>query len=310
MSPSRVAALVAAGVLTTGPSVFAQQQSATYRWQTHPYCNVLIINVAERAGIYGLDGKDDRCGAADGAASAVGTAFVNPDGSVGLGLTLVFPGATPVFLDATIDVSSLSGTWRDSTGHAGDLVFTPGPAIASPPRPVPPFGLADGSVTSLKIAPGAIGAVQLAENSISGAKIVDGSIQSADWYDAPRAMGVGDQQSFVLSTDVITQVRTVTINVPATGNVIVNASGYFQFGDPNVTEYAKCTISNTPLPIEQHAVYASEAWPNSMNSFPFGITRSFPVTAGSATFNLFCWKIRGEVVLKGSSVTAIYVAGS
>lgn len=117
------------------------QPLGTFRWQQQPYCNVITVNVEQDGGIYHLDGTDDQCGAAR-RASAVGVAFPNPDTTIGFGLTIVTNnaggvGGTPVHLDATINLSSLSGTWRDSAGQTGAWVFTPGAGAPGAPRPTP-----------------------------------------------------------------------------------------------------------------------------------------------------------------------------
>jgi hypothetical protein len=123
-------------LLWTCVSAHAQPIGA-FRWQLQPYCNVVTLNVTRQGGIYTLDGTDDRCGAAQ-AASAVGVAFLHPDGTVGFGLSIVLPGGIPVHVEATIDMASLSGTWRDSAGERGTFTFTPGAGSGGPPRPIPP----------------------------------------------------------------------------------------------------------------------------------------------------------------------------
>jgi hypothetical protein len=122
-----MARLVALGLLGLAFTVSsaAAQPLGTFRWQLQPYCNVLTVNVTQQAGIYTLDGTDDRCGAAQ-AASALGAAFLNPSGLVGFGFTVVLPNGAPVHIEATIDISSLSGTWRDSGANSGTFCFHTG----------------------------------------------------------------------------------------------------------------------------------------------------------------------------------------
>ena len=85
-----LAALVV--VVTSIPA--AAQPLGTARWQLQPYCNVLTLAITQNGTVFTLDGVDDLCGA--GPASALGTAFFNPDGTVGMGLHLVAaPGAAP-----------------------------------------------------------------------------------------------------------------------------------------------------------------------------------------------------------------------
>lgn len=117
---------------TTAPAQFI----ATLSWQQQPYCNVLTINVTQGPGAtFSLDGVDNQCAAAT-RASLVGIGFLNPNGTVGLGLTIVAtPGGAAEHIDASIDPGTLSGSWRDSTGASGAFVLNG--AAGGPPRPVP-----------------------------------------------------------------------------------------------------------------------------------------------------------------------------
>lgn len=121
------------GVLMFTGSAWAQPLG-TFRWQQQPYCNVLTLNVIGEGGNYTLDGTDDLCGAPQ-KASVTGIAHLNPDGSIGFGLTSVAPDAAAVHLNATINMASLSGTWTDSAGKAGSFVFTPGAGVPGSARP-------------------------------------------------------------------------------------------------------------------------------------------------------------------------------
>lgn len=124
------------GLLTAGVAV--AQPIGAFRWQMQPYCNVVTVNVVQAGGIYHLNGTDDQCGASR-VAAAFGEAFLNPDGSIGFGLTIVTTGNTvggaPVHVDATITLATLSGTWRDSSGQAGAWTFTPGAGTGGSTRP-------------------------------------------------------------------------------------------------------------------------------------------------------------------------------
>jgi len=124
-------------IATLAPRVASAQSLGTLRWQQQPYCNVLALSVTQSGGVYELEGTDDQCGAGR-AASASGTAFLNPDGSIGFGIAIVTtPGGVAVHLEASISLSTLGGTWRDSLGGTGALVFTPGPGVGGAPRPIP-----------------------------------------------------------------------------------------------------------------------------------------------------------------------------
>jgi len=110
----------------------AAQSLGVFRWQLQPYCNVVTLNVTQTGSVYTLDGYDDQCGAATRAA-AVGTAFPNPNGTIGLGMTVVVtPNAAPLHIQATITLATVSGTWRDSAGNTGPFVFNPAIAPGAP----------------------------------------------------------------------------------------------------------------------------------------------------------------------------------
>lgn len=134
MSAYRLAGLVLV-IWSLAPSLAAAQPFGTFRWQVLPYCNVITVAITQNGAVYRLEGTDDQCGAPV-AAALTGLAFINPNGSVGMGFTIIAaPGGAPVAVDATVDLSG-SGTWRDSAGNTGPLVLTPGAGTGGAPRPV------------------------------------------------------------------------------------------------------------------------------------------------------------------------------
>lgn len=164
-------------VAVSGPS--AQQALGTFRWQLRPYCNLITLIVRQDGPVYTLTGFDDQCGTG-AAASLVGTAFLNPDGSIGFGLTgVTAPGAAPVVLYARLDLGTVGGPWSDSAGNAGTMVLTAGAGASGSPRTVPANGIRPGSVTADQIAAGAIGSGHLAPGSVSAAQLALGSITGA-----------------------------------------------------------------------------------------------------------------------------------
>lgn len=154
-------AIAALGLLAASAVDAQAQPLGTFRWQLQPYCNVVVVNAAQDGSVYTVDGYDDLCGASQ-RASVVGMAFLNPDGTIGFGLTIVAaPGAAPTQVYATASPVTGSGAWTDSAGASGTFVLTPGAGSGGSPRPLPPGGLADGSVTSAKILDGTIGAADV-----------------------------------------------------------------------------------------------------------------------------------------------------
>jgi hypothetical protein len=153
------------------------QVLGTFRWQLAPFCNVVSLSVTQNGGVFMLDGFDDQCGAVT-RASVVGTAFPNPDGSIGIGLSIVAtPGAAPVHVDVALSLATIAGPWRDSAGNTGTFLFNPVLPAPGSPRPptgglistvTPGAGLTGGGTTgvvSLAVAYGGSGAATTAAHS-------------------------------------------------------------------------------------------------------------------------------------------------
>ncbi len=132
-------------LMTIAPALASAQSLGAFRWQFQPYCNVVTLIVSQVGGVFALDGFDDQCGAGQ-RASVAGTAALNPDGSVGMGLAIVTaPGAAPLHVAVALSLATVSGTWRDSTGASGALVFDPA-STGGAPRPAPVAAFAAGIV--------------------------------------------------------------------------------------------------------------------------------------------------------------------
>lgn len=128
----------------------AAQVIGTFRWQLLPYCNVVTLVVTQQGAQYLLDGTDDQCGA--GAAAVRGLGFLNPNGTVGFGFTVVTtPGGLPLHVDATLNVPSLGGTWRDSDGRTGSFLFLTSPPAAGAARPAASGGAGPLRATSFAL---------------------------------------------------------------------------------------------------------------------------------------------------------------
>jgi hypothetical protein len=322
------------GVVWFSAAATAQPVGA-FRWQLQPYCNVMTLSVTHQNGVYTLDGTDDRCSAAQ-AASAVGIAFLNPNGMIGFGITTVLPGGTPVHLEAAISIPSLSGTWRDSSGNSGTFVFTPGGSTGGAPRPVSSGGVPPGSITAVQLASGAVGPSAIAANAITGGHIVDGSLTGADLAndavgpsaiaanavtggkvldgslthadigDRPRVWSVETPSNIALPLEAHTVVKEVTVVAPAAGRVILNASGSLSFTS-NVPQIVYCSLTTgTGLALPYSAIARQFS-----AVVPFGGTRTFSVAAGSSTtFRLVCFPFGANVIVLDAVLTALFVAGS
>lgn len=136
VTAARLALAILACAAWSWPVTANAQSLGTFRWQMQPFCNVVTLTVTQIGGTYRLEGTDAQCLAATHA-SVIGTAFPNPDGSIGLGFTVIStPGGVPLAVDATIALSGLSGSWRDSAGRSGVFAFTAGQGTGGSARPV------------------------------------------------------------------------------------------------------------------------------------------------------------------------------
>jgi hypothetical protein len=170
-------------VLLTGSA--AAQTIGTFRWQLRPYCNVITVTITQVGSLYRAEGRDDRCGAAQ-AGSVIGTAFVNPDGSVGLGLNVVsVPNGQPQPVAATISLASLSGNWSGG-GTSGEFVFTPGAGNGGSVRPDPPATTIP-SLISLRNDGGFLAGGQLTTGTIP----TSGAGTRMMWHPAKAAIRAG-----------------------------------------------------------------------------------------------------------------------
>jgi hypothetical protein len=105
-----------------------------FTMQLAPFCNVITFTAVALGPVFNLSGFDDNCGGATGL-SASGTAFFNPTGSVGGGLSIIAAGQAASQVALTIDPGGPSGTWSDNTGNSGTLLFGVGSG-AGTPRPI------------------------------------------------------------------------------------------------------------------------------------------------------------------------------
>jgi hypothetical protein len=159
------------------------------------------------------------CGDGNQPGSAADIAYLTPLGLVGFGITTVLPGGTPVPTEATLSLSSLGGTWRDSAGNSGTFVFN-GALPGATPRPIPSGNISPASVTNIHIA----------NNAVTTANIVDASITSVDILDAPRAQFAGGGQFRPL-----TSTAAWSVALPSLPLVCEEAFGDTAVGDSEVT---------------------------------------------------------------------------
>jgi len=172
-------AAVLIGLSLDGRSADAQTVG-TFQWQQQPHCNVFTLLVTQVGGTYRLEGSDDQCGAAR-RASVMGLAFPNPNGTIGMGLTVVTNnggaiGGAPLHLDVTLTLATVSGTWRDNSGQSGTWTFVPAGGSGGSPRPAPV--LAPGIVTSTSVASGAVSTEKIADGAVTASKLAAGAVST------------------------------------------------------------------------------------------------------------------------------------
>jgi hypothetical protein len=119
------------GMLSGNGSALAESLG-TFTWQLSPSCNVLTLTIGTEGAV---SGSDDGCGAGQ-RQGAVGSAYSNPDGTVGISLTIVTAAARPSHVQIVLAAGSASGTWKDDTGNSGTFAFNPGPSPKGSPRDV------------------------------------------------------------------------------------------------------------------------------------------------------------------------------
>lgn len=184
--------IFAVAILATSTAAGAQSLG-TFRWQMQPYCNVVTLDVTQTASGFRVEGTDDQCGAGADRASAIGTAFPNPDGTIGMGFTIVLaPGGANVHVDVALTPGAFDGTWRDSGGVSGRFVLTQGAGTGGAVRPRPALSgaiqlRADGGVLATATGAASIPATGAGDRMMwhaGKASFRVGSATGAAWDDA------------------------------------------------------------------------------------------------------------------------------
>jgi len=303
---AQTAALFAAAMVFSAAAVEAQALGS-FSWQLQPFCNYLTVTVTQQGSLYTLDGYDDQCGAPQ-RAPLVGTATLNPDGTIGFGVHIVtVPSGRAVDVEARISLGSLSGPWSDSLGHTGTFAFNA--RTGGLPRPVP-------TIPAAYLTPGSITAAQLAPGAVTTANVADGSITPQKLsVPLPRLVSSGlttGTINLTLNTSVV--VRSVSLTVPSAGQVMVNASGLFGFVTGSGFFIAGwCSITTGTAVETSDYLYARFVSPSSAQNLPFAGTRVFDVTAGVFTVNLACTALSDTsfpfvpVTIQTAGLTALFV---
>ena len=206
------------------------QTVGTFSWQLQPYCNVVKLTVIQQDAQYQLDGTDTDCSGTQTPSAVRGLAFPLPDGTVRLGLSMVAATtAVPVAIDVIIDVATLSGTWRDSSGYSGTFVLgASGSGVSRPAASLGAVGftLTNGSVTRAKIADGNVTADKIKDGNVTADKLAVGAV-TADKLAVGAVTGIrfGDG-NVVIGPDSFELVTTGRSNTGlGSGVLALNTSG-------------------------------------------------------------------------------------
>ncbi|CAG7857285.1 hypothetical protein MCAMS1_02054 [biofilm metagenome] len=152
---------------------------------------------------------------------------------------------------------------------------------------------------------GVCGRLGSGANCVNSRDIKDNNLKAIDLKDEAGAdFASGNQSVANVGSNVI--VRSVTITAPAAGQVIVNASGVFDFDDLAAIESMTCSITTDSVVDNTHAIQGTEGAADAGERMPFAGTRGFVVAAGSTTFNLVC-SGSGLMDVHDTSLTAIFV---
>lgn len=177
------------------------------------------------------------------------------------------------------------------------------------------------SVTSTMITDATITASDLGPNSVTSADMLDGtalteildddgaasllSADNVDGYDSAALRGGvdyvgGDGTTALAATEA--NVRSLVVNAPVAGHVIVFASGYFSGTDAT----ARCSISLTSAALDI-ASYTIAEMAGGVTYVPYSATRGFMVAAGIDTYYLVCDAFAGTPSISDTHMTAIFM---
>jgi hypothetical protein len=116
----------------------------------------------------------------------------------------------------------------------------------------------------------------------------------------------GDQNVDLTSTD--TALRSVSLNAPSAGVVIVNASGDVWFRSSGY-DLIRCSIT-TGTNIDFNYLTLSGDFDSPRTDYDyaaFALTRGFNVSAGSSTYRLVCDLWSGAVYIEDTNINALFI---
>ena len=97
------------------------QSLGTFRWNLSPFCNVLNLTITQTPQGYSGAGFDDSCGSTQVPIDAI---FTVSGGSTVRGtFSEILPDGSTIFTSLQLSLSGFNGTWNDSAGNSGPLIF-------------------------------------------------------------------------------------------------------------------------------------------------------------------------------------------
>lgn len=138
--------LLVVGLLVSAAPADAQTLG-TFRWRLGDFCSVLNLTVTQLGSVFTLAGHEEQCGG-NPRLPVYGAAIVQENNTqVWMGLTTIFDFGNGLHTQATVDLATLNGFWRDNANQTGTLVFNPGPITSGGPRitPIEPDELPSGA---------------------------------------------------------------------------------------------------------------------------------------------------------------------
>lgn len=179
------------------------------------------------------------------------------------------------------------------------LALTVSPALM--PRPA-----AADTATNL-VCNGCVHTKDIRDKAVTSAKIKDQTIKPADLANSAKPAGLasasGYQSIDLSNTPAI--IKTVTVNAPAAGQVMVVASWYFYMGADGL---GRCSLSTGSALDNNHLVLGEGK--TGSTYVPGSSMRVFAVPSGPTTFNLVCDATTGTPSVLDTSIAGLYVPGS
>ena len=128
---------------------------------------------------------------------------------------------------------------------------------------------------------------------------------------APAVVNYGGGYSLKYLTSQTQLVRSLTLDIPHDGLVIVNVSGiYSSFGATDRQADIHCSISQDAVSHSaSHDIRIGDYTQNIPEFLPFAGTRTFESAKGSHSYNLVCYQtggVDGELAVKNVQMNAVY----